>query len=55
MSEATSTEPQLRLRSPFNGEAWPVPPEVTPEMLEALLKAGFTKIPPKGPRKDDRV
>jgi hypothetical protein len=37
--------PRLYLRSPFTGEAWPVPPDVTPDFVEALLQRGFTRIP----------
>lgn len=55
MSDKPSTDPPvLRLRSPFNGEPWCVPPEVTPAMLEALLQAGFTRMPGRPP-KDPRV
>jgi hypothetical protein len=33
------------LRSPFTGEAFPVPPEhQTPEFIEALIKAGFVRL-----------
>lgn len=41
----TPTVP-LRLRSPFNGEAWPVPPDSTPEFVAELEKRGFTRIVP---------
>jgi hypothetical protein len=51
MSDNTPTAPPRLLRSPFNGQAWPVPPEVTPEMYEALIKAGFTPMATKAPQK----
>lgn len=35
----------LRLRSPFNGESWPVPPDSTPEFIAALEARGFVRIP----------
>jgi hypothetical protein len=47
MSDSTPTVPSRRLKSPFNGEEWPVPPEVNPVMYAALLQAGFTEIPAK--------
>ena len=52
MSEPTPTESPRLLRSPFNGEAWPVPPEVDAAMYDALLKAGYTPIPDKTKRKE---
>ena len=57
MSEPTPIEPLRQLRSPFNGEAWTVPPEVTPEMYAALLERGFKEIAPAKPkrREDARV
>lgn len=45
MSVFISIDPPLRLRSPFNGELWPVPPEATPDLIEALLARGFTREP----------
>jgi hypothetical protein len=46
MSDSTRTSPVQRyLKSPFNGEAWPVPPDVNAAMYAALLQAGFTEIP----------
>lgn len=52
MSDSTLTPPLQRwLKSPFNGEAWPVPPDVNEAMYAALLQAGFTEIPDKK-RKD---
>lgn len=52
MSEPIPTEPQRLLKSPFNGETWPVPPEVSAEMYEHLVRvAGFVPISEvKGPR-----
>lgn len=44
--------PQRYLKSPFNGEAWPVPPELTPAMYEALLERGFEEIPAPKLRKE---
>ena len=41
----TPTVPR-RLRSPFNGEAWPVPPDSTPEFVAELEKRGFARIVP---------
>jgi len=33
------------LRSPFTGEIFTVPPEhATPTFVEALIKAGFTRV-----------
>lgn len=43
MSDSSPTAP-LRLRSPFNGEAWPVPPDATPEFVAELEKRGFARI-----------
>lgn len=55
MSDSTDTEPSQRwLRSPFNGQAWPVPPDVTPVMLDALIKAGFQPVEDK-PAKESRT
>ena len=53
MSDSTPTEPSRLLRSPYNGEAWPVPPDMTPEMYDALIQRGFTPIAVKSKRKDD--
>jgi len=55
MSDKPFTEPPQRLlKSPFNGETWPVPTGITPVMYEALLKAGFEPVtvtyPPKAER-----
>ena len=43
---AKSPTVPLRLRSPFNGEAWPVPPDSTPEFVAELEKRGFARIVP---------
>lgn len=41
------------MRSPFNGELWPVPPEVNEVMYQALIKAGFEPVTEKPkPRKE---
>lgn len=54
MSDSTTTAPlPTMLRSPFNGAAWPVPPDAAPVMVEALIKAGFVPIEPKK-RKDEK-
>lgn len=34
------------LRSPYNGAAWIVPPDATPEQIAALEARGFTRIVP---------
>ena len=53
MLDNTPIEPLQRyLRSPFNGEKWPVPPDMSDEMYAELLKCGFKEIVPKAPRKD---
>ena len=40
MSEPTPTEPLPTrwLKSPFNGEAWAVPPDLTPEMYRHMVR-----------------
>lgn len=46
---------RIVLRSPFNGGAWVVPPESTPEFVEALLARGFERMPdPERPVKESR-
>lgn len=53
MSEATPTAPLRLLKSPFNGEVWTVPPEVSDEMYEHLVNvANFVPVTEqaKGPR-----
>jgi hypothetical protein len=52
MSDSTTTEPLRILKSPFNGEAWPVPPDMTPEMYDALITRGFKPIEPKKEKRD---
>lgn len=47
MSDHTPTESPRLLKSPFNNEVWPVPPDVNPTMYDALLKAGFTEVKTK--------
>jgi hypothetical protein len=37
-------EKPIALRSPFNGQRLFVPPDIAPQMLEALLNAGFVKL-----------
>lgn len=53
---STPTVRPLSLRSPFNGEAWPVPPDSTPEFIAELEKRGFARIDdePKKRKGDDR-
>lgn len=51
MSDSTLTERASILRSPYNGEAWTVPPDVNDVMYQALLRAGFTPIQPPKPKK----
>lgn len=58
MSDNAPIERTTHLRSPFNGEAWPVPPTVDGVMYAALVKAGFEPIPEKkkaAPPKDKRA
>ena len=56
MSAPALTPPSPRLlRSPFNGEAWPVPPDMPDEMYAALVERGFVPIVPESKReKRDR-
>ena len=57
MSERTPIEPLPTrwLKSPFNGELWPVPPDLTPEMYDHMVHvAGFVPAdtpPPPAPEK----
>jgi hypothetical protein len=44
MSELKPTESLRQLRSPFNGELWTVPPDVSKEMYAALLERGFVPV-----------
>lgn len=46
LDSTLSGRPQQYLRSPFNGEAWAVPPDVSPEFVAELEKRGFTRIAP---------
>lgn len=42
---STPTAPLVKLRSPFNGEVWTVPPEhATRTFIEALVLRGFTRV-----------
>lgn len=43
----TNDQNQRWLKSPFNGQVWPVPADVNDAMYAALLKAGFTEMAPK--------
>ena len=53
MLDSTPTDrlPQF-LRSPFNGETWAVPPDVSAEFVAELERRGFTRVAPtvKGKR-----
>lgn len=52
MSDPTPTEPYRLLKSPFNGETWTVPPDMSPEMYDHMVKvAGFVPIESKAPKK----
>jgi hypothetical protein len=43
---------EVILRSPFTGEAFPVPPEYqTPAFIEALIRAGFVQLSPDDAKK----
>ncbi len=49
-------ETRIVLRSPFNGGAWVVPPESTPEFVEALIARGFVRMrDPERPAKESRT
>ena len=53
MSASTPTGGPVKLRSPFNGEIWTVPPDCTPAFVEALIARGFVRVDdeaPKSPR-----
>jgi len=34
----------VKLKSPFNGEIWTVPPDCTPAFVAALVQRGFTRV-----------
>jgi len=57
MSDNTPTERYRLLRSPFNGEVWKVPPDVTEEMYDHLVNvAKFIPVTEKvKPVKDARA
>jgi hypothetical protein len=46
MSDNTPTEPFIQrwLKSPFNGELWPVHPELTVEQYDYMVKVGFVPV-----------
>jgi hypothetical protein len=46
MSDNTPTEPLQRwLKSPFNGELWPVPPDLTVQQYDYMVNvAGFVPV-----------
>jgi len=56
MSDSTPIEPPTRwLKSPFNGEAWPVPPTLTPQQYDHMVAAaGFVPIEAPQPKKAKR-
>lgn len=58
MSDSMPTEPAVQrwLKSPFNGEAWPVPPDLRPEQYDYMVKvAKFQPIEaPKAKAKASR-
>jgi hypothetical protein len=46
----------VKLRSPFNGEVWTVPPDQSPAFVAELIKRGFVRVEDdsKKPRKEDQ-
>lgn len=45
---STRTAPLVKLRSPFSlGQDYVVPPEASPVFVDALIKAGFTRVEEK--------
>lgn len=52
MSDSTPTAPLRQLKSPFNGETWTVPPDVSPELYDELVKRGFVPVEPKKDKRD---
>jgi len=54
---STPTAPPVKLRSPFNGEVWTVPPECAPDFVAALELRGFTRVEdvPTKTRKEARA
>jgi hypothetical protein len=42
------------LISPFNGEHWPVPPDMPQPTVEALIRAGFKRVPEEPYESEDR-
>ena len=50
----TPTGPLVKLKSPFNGEVWTVPPDCTREFVDALIERGFTRVDDQAPRKKER-
>lgn len=56
MSDHTPTEPLPTrwLKSPFNGELWPVPADLTSEQYEYMVhSAGFVPFEPKPVKRKD--
>ena len=45
---APTATPIRKLRSPFNGEIWQVPPDVSPELYEALVLRDFVPVDDDG-------
>jgi hypothetical protein len=44
----------VKLKSPFNGEVWTVPPDCSAAFVEELIKRGFTRVDDQAPRKKER-
>jgi hypothetical protein len=53
---STPTAPLVKLRSPFNGEVWTVPPDQPDTFIEALVARGFVRVEDEATkkRKEDR-
>lgn len=47
MSDSSLIDRPIVLRSPFNGEAWTVPPELPDALVQELLTRGFTRVDPQ--------
>ena len=54
MSDNTNTAPlpQRWLKSPFNGELWPCPPDLTPAQYDYMVQVGgFIPVEPAKPKR----
>ena len=49
---STPTDRLVKLRSPFNGEVFTVPPDYTPALVAELIKRGFERVDEDKPRKE---